>query len=297
MKFFSTLRQDLKKTVGNYSFLVCILITAGLCFTAIAYSNEEKGISVTVLDAILYKSRAEMLKESSYSLSHIFGAASTGYLPMFLPMIAAFPFIPNFCSERNSGLVRMTIFRTGKYRYYFSKFLSAIIGGGLAVSLGCALYCAISSFFFPLPENYPVDMQLVEMGVATIPTNTICIKIAFYTLLGSFCCGALSTLPAFFFASFIRNRYVIVCLPFMITYMYTSLIDKINYNLFTSYTEEGFEKAQFVMAFLPTEVMNCWGYDHKTNYIIAIITFNVSLVIAALTAFIIIMNKRTDLGE
>ena len=297
MKFLSTLRQDLKKTVGNYCFLICVLLAAGLCFTAIAYYNEEKGLSVTVLDAILYKSRAEMLKESSYSLSHIFSAASTGYLPMFLPMIAAFPFIPNFCSERNSGLIRMTIFRTGKYRYYFSKFLSAMLGGGLAVALGCGLYCAVSSFFFPLPESYPVNMELVEMGLARIPTNSVCVTIALKTLLGGFCAGAVSTLLAFFFASFVRNRYLIVCLPFMITYMYGSVLDKIVYGYYDNFTEAGFEKAQFLMAFYPSEVMSGWYTMHKNNYIAAIIIFNVALVVAALTAFIVIMNNRTDLGE
>ncbi len=297
MKFLSTLRQDLKKTVGNYCFLICVLLTAGLCFTAIAYSNEEKGISVTVLDAILYKSRAEMLSDSSYSLAHIFSTASTGYLPMFLPMIAAFPFIPNFCSERNSGLIRMTIFRTGKYRYYFSKFLSAMIGGGMAVALGCGLYCGVSSFFFPLPESYPVNMELVNMGLATIPTNSICITIALKTLLGGFCAGAVSTLLAFFFAAFVRNRYLIVCLPFMITYMYSSLLDKIVYGYYDDFSEAGFEKAQFLMAFYPSEVLSGWNYTHKSNYIAAMIIFNVALVVAALTAFIVIMNKRTDLGE
>lgn len=293
MKFLSTLWQDIKKTVGNYSFVVCAIITVALCFTAQVYTNWETGKSYMVIDIIKEFSYEQMLENSSFSFTTVFALSTGGYLAMFLPIISAFPFIPNFCSERNSGLVRLTIFRTGKYRYYFSKFISAIIGGGLAVTLGYLVYAVIISFIFPMPMEYTPDPALVEAGIEKIATvKTVLVSVA-KQLVGSFVFGAVSTVPAFFFASFIRNRYVITCLPFMITYMFTTAITKLSMNLWAENTTEAWDKANKIYSLQPSSLTSIVYSDQRK----LMIAFYGGFTVISLVAFIVIMNLRVDKGE
>lgn len=292
MKFVYTLWQDIQKTLLNYSFVICILITAALCFTATVYTDMDTGRSYMVIDAIREMDTADYLENQSYGFVNVFGCAMGGYLAMFLPILAAFPFIPNFCSERNSGLIRQTIFRTGKYRYYFSKFLSAIIGGGLAVMLGYLVYGVITACIFPMPSEYPPDPFLVESGAQTM-SNLDVLKSCIDSLLGSFIYGAVSTVPAFFFASFIRNRYVITCLPFMLTYIFTTALTKYGQNLLATNTQESWDKAIKAFSLTPSSLVGIIRSEQRNLQIICYGGFT----LVSLVAYIVIMNMRTDKGE
>lgn len=290
LKFIYTLYQDIKKTLLNYSFVVCIVITTLLCFTASVYTDLETGRNYMVLDVIKDISYEQRLENSAFGFKNIFSCAMSGYLAMFLPIIAAFPFIPNFCSERNSGLIRLTISRTGKYRYYMSKFISALIGGGLAVMLGYLIFGAISLCIFPLPEEYPVDPILMEAGLASTPDNLKSILDCSKELVGSFIYGAVSTVPAFFFASFIRNRYVITCLPFMLTYFFTTALTKHAQNLLAA---NEWDEAIKYYSLIPSSLVQIFGSTHKT----LLVSFYGVFTLVALVGFVVIMNLRTDKGE
>jgi len=60
----------------------------------------------------------------------------------------------SFCTERNSGLMRLTISRTGKARFYISKFLTSFICGGLAALFGAALYGTLVWIIFPSRSSH-----------------------------------------------------------------------------------------------------------------------------------------------
>lgn len=292
MKFIHTLWQDIKKTLLNYSFLVCIIITAALCFTATVYTDMNTGRSYMVIDAIREYDTADYLKNDSFGFVNVFGCAMSGYLAMFLPILAAFPFIPNFCSERNSGLIRLTIFRTGKYRYYFSKFISALVGGGLAVMLGYLIFGLITVCIFPMPSEFPVDPFMVEAGFEPMDSLAV-LRNCTNGLLGSFIYGAVSTVPAFFFASFIKNRYVITCLPFMLTYIFSTALTKYGQNLLASDAPDSWDKAIKAFSLTPSSLVGIIGSEYRNLQLICYGGFT----LFSLTAYIVIMNMRTDKGE
>lgn len=97
--------------------------------------------------------------------------------------------------------MRFTISRTGKLRYYLSKFISALISGGLAVMLGIAVYgiaCAV--LFQPLSE-FDVSADQLQYIMQDSTGKTIIKMLAV-----AFAYGAVSTLPAFFLSSFCKIR-------------------------------------------------------------------------------------------
>ena len=138
MKLINTLKCDLNKTLLNIGFIGAALLTAVLCFTAPTYHELTTDRSYSVFESFFSFKREFIESDMQFASINVFQNGLGGYITMFLPIIVAFPFMLSFCAERNSGLMRFTISRTGCLRYYLSKFLSVIIGGGLAAMLGYA---------------------------------------------------------------------------------------------------------------------------------------------------------------
>lgn len=183
--------------------------------------------------------------------------------------------------------MRFTISRTGKLRYYLSKFISALISGGLAVMLGIAVYgiaCAV--LFQPLSE-FDVSADQLQYIMQDSTGKTIIKMLAV-----AFAYGAVSTLPAFFLSSFCKNPYIITCLPFMLNYVLTTMLNRIiDANLFNDNFD--FDRAN---AFYPSSVTNflyIQSFDRSAKWITGV---NCSGAIVTLLGFIIVMNLRKDKG-
>ena len=222
-----SLKCDLNKSIINIGFLGAVLITGVLCFTSFAYVDPTTEKTYSVFEALFTLDRDFINEHYEFSSILIFRGAMSGYIPMFLPIIVAFPFMMSFCAERNNGLMRFTITRIGKYKYYFSKFFASLISGGLAVLLGVLFFGVISAIFFPNIESYniPAD-ELNYMLLNNLPVTV-------FKILGSaFVYGAISALPAFLLSSFCKNPYIITCVPFLFVYIWNTALDKIANNAF-----------------------------------------------------------------
>ena len=153
LKLLNTIKCDLNKSIINIGFAGAVLLTTVLAFTSSAYTDLATDKSYSVFESLFTLDKNILRTDPMLSSVLVFRNGLSGYITMFLPIVVAFPFMVSFCAERNNGLMRFTISRTGKLRYYLSKFISALISGGLAVMLGIAVYgiaCAV--LFQPLSE-------------------------------------------------------------------------------------------------------------------------------------------------
>lgn len=283
-----SLKCDLNKSIINIGFMGAVLITCVLCFTSFAYVDPTTEKTYSVFEALFTLDRDFINEHYEFSSILIFRGAMSGYIPMFLPIIVAFPFMMSFCAERNNGLMRFTITRIGKYKYYFSKFFASLISGGLAVLLGVLFFGVISSIFVPNIESYniPVD-ELNNM----LPNN---LPVTVFKILGSaFVYGAISTLPAFLLSSFCKNPYIITCVPFLFVYIWNTALDKIANNAFFNENMELYDK---ITPFKPNALANLMYVTEIDKSLKITIVFNLAYLLVILLAFIMIMNKRTDKG-
>lgn len=286
MKTIHIIKTEMKKTIMNPGFFLSVIITFLLQFTTQVYVDGLTGKTYSVLEVLLNLDR-EIL-ESDYSLSSYFIMKSglAGYFVMFIPILAAFPFIPNFCAERNSGLIRFTIQREGKFRYYITKFLSAILGGGAAVLLGYILFIAIIYCLFPSIQNYGLSADEISMVMGKEPVIQ-----GILIFLGVFLYGCVSSVPAFCMASFARNRYIITCVPFMVVYLYSSGLTKLIYD---GIEENNQRKMDIGNILKPEQITTLYYRDTISRYTLFI---QLGFVLIAFLLFVCIMNKRKDLGD
>lgn len=286
MKTFNTFTQDMKKTVFSFGFWACVVLTFLLCFTSVAYRDYDTGKEYSIIESIFSLDDDFKKMHVEFYWRNIYSGALGEYLTMLLPIITAFTFIPNFCSERNSGLVRYTVYRTGTIRYCVSKFVTAVLCGGLAVLIGNLLFIGASYLLFLKPEDY---QHLVEFG-EILPSEFTFSWMSFRrNTLGCFLTGAMSTLPAFVLSAFVKNRYIITCVPFMAMYMYSSFLQKLMMN--------AKDPVEFYLDYFYLFTDSLSNYYNAGDKMFMMVLLNVILLILSFFIFTFAMCQKTDIGQ
>lgn len=291
MKIVYGICQEMKKSIISYGFLACVMITWGLLFTVTGYYDTDTGKTYSVLEC-MFMSGKMLHSQAAFSSIQMVSNISGGFFQMFLPIVAAFPFMPNFCTERRSGLIRFTISRMGKWNYYFTKFFSAILSGGLAVVMGYFLYAIVIYLRFPALSSYSADeIERVLLGSSELMRFL-------GSVLGVFLYGMISVLLAFLLASFLKNKYLVTCIPFTLMYIYSIYLDKMATNTFGVEGKEKLYDLQVVLN--PQTICNVQsiktGGQWNDTIIYALVWQGILLVITFLL-FAFIMNRRCDSGE
>ena len=287
MKFFKTLRCDINKTFVNIGFVGAVGLTFLLCFTAPAYIDNNNMKTYSIFEALFSMDRKFVESHFEFASNTLGRLGMNGYLTLFLPIIVAFPFMVAFCTERNNGNIRFVIQRTGKMRYYISKFVSCFLSGGLAVLIGILMFMIAMHILFPPLSSYNIDAE-VYGGIAQQQSELV---LNFRYLFSNFLNGAIATMPAFFLSSFCKNPYIITCIPFMFTYVWETVISKLTTSAIDRMDMDALEK---IAPFYPSSAQNM--FDERTAVAVTSVIFNTAFVAVFLIGFILIMSRTRDKG-
>ncbi len=274
---------DLQKTLLSFGFLAAILVTFLLCFTENVYTDISTMRAFSVTEALLTFNRRFMEGNISFCSLMVFKTALNGYSAMFLPILASFPFVFSQSAERNSGNIRISIFRTKRLKYYLSKFICGIFSGGFCVMLGVILFGIFSFFAFPSLECY--QNENIEFYVPDGAPVEIGKK-----LLSSFIYGCANAVPAFFLSSFCRNRYIILCVPFLLRFMQDTAAKKI---ISGSYDSNIYEVIFPFQCYAPSRI----PYLEAGQMLYSTLSVTVIFAALLLLGYIVIMECRRDKGE
>lgn len=278
----NAIKCDLEKSLLGFSSVAAALLTFALCLTESVYMSTE-GRAYSVLEALLHFERGFMESSDSFCSLLILKNALSGYSAMFLPILAAFPFVNAYCSEFNSGNARFAVFRSKRLCCYISKFLCAVLCGGVCVAAGVILFGVFTFAAFPHTSYYPPETMrfFFPDGAAAE---------FFKKALSAFLYGAASALPAFFLSSFCRNRYIILCVPFLARFMQDTAIKKIIVN---AHDNNLYQRVFPFQCHAPSQI----------PYLKAGSTLCSTIAVAAISAalmlfgYIIVMERRTDKGD
>ncbi len=161
-----------------------------------------------------------MLSDISFCSFEVMRKGVGGWLSLFIPMISAFAFVPLVCDEYEAKSIRFEIFRSSKLCYHTSKFITACICGGLAVMLGFGLFTLTEYALFPDISEY--EQGLIDSYHETLSyqypdiTQNLYATIISKQLIYMFFYGMVSVAPAIMLTSIIRNKYLVLCIPFFL---------------------------------------------------------------------------------
>lgn len=278
-----SLKCDLHKTMLSTGFVAAIFIAFLLCFTENIYIDSKTMQAFSVFEVLFKFKRSFMESNTSFYSLSVFGSAFSGYSAMFLPVLASFPFVFSQSAERNSGNIRFSIYRTKRLKYYLSKFICAVLSGGICIMLGVLFFGIFSCCAFPGIEYYP------HLNLEKYAPDGVFAEVG-KKLLSSFIYGGINAIPAFFLSSFCRNRYIILCVPFLMRFMLDTATKKITAN---SPDYNIYEMVFPFESYAPSQI----PYLKAGSMLYSTIAVTVIFSAVMLLGYIIIMELRTDKGE
>lgn len=298
MKTLRLIKVNLSKVLTSVGFYACVLLTVLLCFTAQAYYDITENRNYSVIGVLSEFTREEMLTDSQFSAYQILSCVSSGWLSLFIPIIAAFPLMPLICDERESKCVRYSAFRSAKFSFSTGNFLTALMSGGLAVLCGFVLFAVLVYTLFPNISEYAPELkESAEWWISG--TYPLFEKYGYPYLVAldfveMFLYGALSAIPALIMTAFMKNKYLVLCIPFFLKYLvmqlHTGIMRKAIYNV-----ENVDQKLLDILSVTEPDAMGdifSYGETMWRN-----VLFHAVLLIAAFALYYAVMNRRVDCGE
>lgn len=283
-KIFYGLCQELKTVIFNWIFVFCVMAAFLLYFSYGIYNDTGTGKIYSVFECLQKLPKDFLKSDIMFSSYRVVTNSTGGHSQYFAPIITAFPFIARFCEERTSGNTRMVISRTERRNYYIIKFLTAVISGGFIILSAWALFVLTVYMLFP-PLSYYGQYQHDEYIVII------------RTMAGSFFFGSVSVLPVVFFSSFLKNRYMVTCIPFTLMYLYHMCLDGIALGMASIKELPHNCKLEQILDPVTITLFHYIDYGSNINYnVLYSMLFHGSLIIICYAGFYFILERRWDYG-
>lgn len=301
MKLIRYIQINLWRTFSSSTFWYCVLATFVLCFTAGVARDPKTNESLMAIQVLF---RSEMLMtQTELNAWSIFCSAGGIWLAMFIPILSAFPFVPVIINNRITQAARFTISRIGKRRYQIGNISGTFLSGGLAIAIGYALFGIAVWLLFPSLHDYPQQaiasyLEIQSYGKPQWYANAMMqqqfvLPIA-YQLFQMFLYSGCSSLIALVFASFVKNPYVVLCMPFFLNYGWTQINMRLSAMAYADFKHINQSLGRFASLTNPRGLLMLLQYADDTPWLL-LIHFSFDLLLCV--AFYFIMNSRVDCGE
>lgn len=198
-----------ERILKNKVFWGCVLCVTALSFTAVCYVNET-GKEYSFWDLFFEGKIRQIFLENDITLESLIANPISIFMAMFMPILVIFPFLNVFWNEKmtNNYLFRQA--RIGIRKYIVGSMADAVFSSGLLAVLGRFLHDGILFLIFTSIGKKPVLSQMAPLLLMKG------VHFFFY--------GCLVCIPVLFFIALLKNRYIILCMPFILIYLYDLLL-------------------------------------------------------------------------
>lgn len=239
--------QELKKNFYPPYVLFPVFGIACLCLTATGEIGQM-GERISIFSLILHGSTVDTQEQITKSVLYLWREGLGNWLQLFAPLLLTFGYIVQLSEERHSGQVQFQLVRSGNFRYCVAKVLSGALSGGVLLVAGYLLFGGFLSLFFPSFLSFPLEERRYYLEYYF--ENSFSLYIA-KRLAGAFLYGIFSSVFGIGVAVFFRDKYMLVCLPFLLNYIYQQILQKLMIDHFSS----GAQSAEWIEAFYPSAII------------------------------------------
>lgn len=289
------LTEELKKVFSQKSFWLAIVAVFGICFVVPIYGKED-GSSLNTAQIIFNLSKEMQLEDTYNSFFYVMQEAKSGYFLMFGILLSGITVVPMLCEERECGVFRFILLRTGKKKLAVGKLLSAMLCGGIALMAGYILFAVTVYGFLPHGSDYP-GMCMIENYITWTGEwfGKMDIRLQYLLLLcqicfGVFCFGMVSAFWTYVMSIITKNTYLATCIPFMLLNFFSNTLD-----VRAAEGRMGNPIIHLVQRyFLPIRVLSMGSDISETGILLALYGF---LCIIAVVLYIVRLEVRVDCGK
>ncbi len=248
-------RLFLKRIFLNKIYWFSVIVAVLLLMCSKVYTEPQTGERFMFVSLFYEENVKEAFESGAISLQSIYMGYDNSYLWLFCPIIVGIPCILINRTER------FIMFRLGKNKYLLSKYFSSIFASGLIMVVA---YMTFASICMAISRENMWDENLVRK------------------LLSVFCLGVLSSLPSLVLSEFVRNKYLILCIPFVLNYfMYMFVVMIIPYDIYTYISPSTYQ-----IVFL-----------YEKNIFIPCSVILMAKIVACAIVKKVVMERRCDCGQ
>lgn len=203
-----------------------LLIIAGvmlLCLVETGYIDYRDGTEYTVMGLITKAGTDKFKQEIPVTALELWCAGSGQWLVMFLPVVASSGYLMVLSEEKKHRCRSFMLVRGGITRYCVSKAVSACLTSALCCAAGYALYGLLMAAVFPHAGRYDsarLESVLIQLG------GTSVWNVVWKRMLGMFLFGMACALPGYVLGCFFSDKYVLVCMPVLVSYLYGQVMNE-----------------------------------------------------------------------
>lgn len=255
--------KGVKQFFYNLNMIFCMIFsssglwlaaaTAFLLFLISPATVTQTGATVSIIQVLVVCVSQKDIANIGFvmpSAVNIIANAGSQYIATFLPVLAAFPSVPLLLEMQKSGFGRFAIMRQSKNSYLCSCIIAGWISGGMVMLIGYVGMALPVYLLLPagdIPPEVFVSNSPLEGLVGILGTGTVIIGQA----INQFFYGAFFALPALFLVRRLHNRYLVLCIPVLLRFLYDTLMTR-------PYREQlqigNFEKAQWFANWFSTSL-------------------------------------------
>lgn len=220
-KIINYMTMEFKKIFNSYSVYGMALVVVMLCFLIPIY-NEDRS-RTNYLYVFFMCNKEDILNSATYTADCIISNVTSGYFIMFAPMIVSLALIPIFCEEKESGLIRYLLPRSGFSAMTKGSFIASQLVGGIVLLMGYIIFFAIviahsvfigeAEFMDLLSENW---FEMINLCIGTFLYGVVCSSFTFLTSI------------------FVKNRYLLASIPYMFLWIVDRFINNAGRETFFS---------------------------------------------------------------
>ena len=296
-KLRGLIKGDISRVFGSSTFILAVIATSLIMLTGSigVYSDNTR---YNVFQLVEDNSREEIRELGCQAIDAVYRGSSS-YLWMFAPVLAGMPLIPLLCAERKNRAMRYELVRVTKKKFAIGKMISALISGGFVISFGYLIYAIVVYVLIP-DKGSAVELADMQILCESGPKGLWdAIKVLGYPgiivlkMIMMFLFGAISSIPAYLLSSFITNKYIVLCIPFIINYMSSMAIMRLmSTPLFYEHSNVFTKAVSSLMPEMATSIC-----QQETDRMLIFAGVWTVIIVLSVIFYIVIEEKRCDCGQ
>lgn len=259
-------QTDMEKIVTGICLPMGMILMCLLMLTGSVYQSET-GASWNHI-TIFFEFKRQTI-QGMFSAYEICMSNNSG-LYVYAPLCVMLPLIPVLVMERQGGSRRYQIMRVGKKAFAIGKLLTALLTGGITLAGGFLLYCAYVVIMFSQGD--------IPLTIGT----------ALYEAMYYFIYGAVLTSIGYIIGIFVKNVYLVYCIPFILNYLWEMSLSS------RAIVEKSKTMKVIYSSLRSLTAMNLRWVSMETKLWFGVV--HIIVIVSAVLLFIYYLNKKADCG-
>ena len=221
---FRILKTELKKAFGNKLFLITLAIGLIIGFVS-AYQNISNYVPAASDNAyrmevseVLFNPLYPMFSSFTNWMGGDYQYPMTSLFYLLLPLMASLAFGWSFCMEKKSGYIKNVVIRTKKIHYFLAKYIAVFLSGGAVIAIPLVINFLTVACFIPAyqPDIYYNIYYSMHYHFLSELFYSSPLLYVIYVMALDFVFSGLIATASMALTFFVRNRFAVVLLPFLL---------------------------------------------------------------------------------